>query len=308
MRAGAATLAILGAGILAAAGCSTVLGVDANRYLATDDAPVVETPDAAAEAADPGQAMMQPAPDWSCLGALREIDPTQHVTVTVTVIDEIPYSASQRDVDGGSGLATVDGRWLPGVAVRPCSLRDTDCMEGQNTVVTDDAGRAKFTLPGDFAGFFAVERLDLVPATLYPGRLIPGENSAAFTALTMFPAELDDLLGEMPTISVLGADAGLGVAIVTTYDCQDHQARDISVSYTGVGLQTVPYYFQDGLPVPVPQANATDDYGQAGAINLPAGSMMVTAKRISDQRTVGSASVGIRPGGLSVVLIRARAP
>ncbi len=304
MRVGAVALAVTGAGVLATAGCSTVLGIDPDRYLANDPVGSGDAPDAAADGAA--------TPDWDCLDQPRgKVDPNQRLTVTLVVMDELKDSVSGGDVDGGSDLDTVDGDWLSGVSVRPCSLRDTECMEDgggggigyfdPNAVLTDDAGRAPFDLPGDFAGFFEMYRADLVPATLYPGRMIPGENAVSFPVYTLKLPELDELFSQ--TGAVL--DAGAGSAIITVYDCQDHEAAGVSLSYTNQGPNTVPFYFAVGLPNT--KTTQTDDYGQAGAVNLPTGNVMVTAKRSSDQKTVGNVSFNVRPGGLSLGLIRARA-
>jgi hypothetical protein len=294
MRAGAVAAVILAPSAFGAVGCSYVLGVDADRYVA--------------DSADAGDAAPGAA-DWSCLDQPRgNVDPAQNVAATVTVIDYVEPSTTLHDPDGGPGFFTIAGEWLPGVAVQVCSLRDARCTQTTTQpMLTDDAGAARFALPGDFDGYFDIQRSDLVSATLYPGRLVPGDTIADFTAYELRPADLPYLLGDPPPIPVLGADANVGVVFVEVFDCQDNQAPGVAMSYSNMGSHTTPFYFINGLPFLASAATATDSYGQAGAVNVPVGSTMITATRSSDQKTVGTVSVDIRAGGLVVALIRARA-
>jgi hypothetical protein len=283
-------LAILTAG-LAGAGCSTVLGVEADRHVA---------PDAAGDAStSPSKA--DPSP-WGCLnGPPQRPDAGAQVVVTLTVIDPIQGSHSAYAVYGGSDLVTVNGAWIPDVGVRPCSLLDTTCHYGPTPTPTDEEGKASFVLAGDFHGYFELSSPNLVPATLYPGRLLAGVDDLPARGLT--PADLDALsLGTSAWIR--DPDAGVGAAIVTIYDCQDHQASDISVAYRHLGPDSLPFYFSGGLPDP--RATFTDDFGLAGAINVPSGTETVTAWRTSDGAIIGSAAFDIRPGAISSVFIRAR--
>ena len=63
----------------------------------------------------------------------------------------------------------------------------------------------------------------------------------------------------------------MGHAVVTIYDCQDHQASGVSVTYDNLGPQSVPYYFSNGLPAK--EETKTDGYGLAGAVNVPVGTL-----------------------------------
>jgi hypothetical protein len=291
----AATLRVLwgvgSIGTLVTAGCAQVLDVDTDRHVA------------------PLEASAGP---WDCLGAPDEkLDPTLDVDLTLVVMDAIQSSTSAGAVDGGSDLDTVSGTWLPGVSIRACALRDTSCDDGTQAAMTNDAGKVDFHLSGDFAGFFDIRRPDLVPATLYPGKLLAGQATTSFPAYDIRPDDFVSLArfatNSPPT---LDQDGGLGHVLVTIYDCQDHQAPGVTLTYDSSSTQTETFYFQNGLPNL--KATQTDGYGLAGALNMPVGPLAVRAylapPRGTDAGTVslGMTTVDVRAGSLTFAWIRTR--
>jgi hypothetical protein len=310
-----AARALFGASFLAGAGCSTVLGVEADRYVepAKSAAGDGGRDALAADAADGGRDVAPtdrrdgdaPIGPWACLTAPREaLDPDLHVDVTLQVMDAILPSTAAGAVDGGSDLDTLSGSWLPGVAVRPCALLDPECLDAPKAVLTSDAGAAELALTGDFAGFFDMRRPDLVPATLYPGHLLAGQMAASVPAYGISPKEFRDLASSTATTVNLDPNGGVGHVLVTIYDCQDHQASGVSLTYGGLGAQAVPFYFTGGLPST--RETKTDDYGIGGAINVPVGTLTVTATLASTTTEVGSTTFDVRPGALTFAWIRVR--
>jgi hypothetical protein len=302
--------ALFGAGLLAGAGCSTVMGIDADRYVAVDkdaaaDASAEDPRDAALETTtainqrDGGVDAAAVGP-WDCLNQPPEkLDPDLHVDVKVQVMDAIQPSTAAGAIDGGSDLDTVTGDWLPGVSVRVCTVLDPDCQNASKPVLTNEAGIAEFDLTGDFSGFFDLRRSDLVPATLYPGHLLAGQMTASVPAYGIRPTAFQALAMSADTTVILGADAG-----VTIYDCQDHQASGVSLTYSPSDPGAVPFYFYGGLPSA--QATETDGYGLGGIVNVPTGTLMVKATLASNMTPVGSAAFDVRPGALTFAWIRAR--
>jgi hypothetical protein len=304
-----ATRALFGAGILAGAGCSTVLGVDPDRYVAAGDDASARGTDAgpkedATEPPDGGGASATAGP-WGCLNGPREmLDPTQYVEATVVVIDPSWPTLSAGGIDGGSDLDTIIGDWLPNVAVRHCALLDPNCRDAPEAGLTDDAGRAEFKLAEDFAGFFDLRRPDLIPATLYPGRLLAGQSVASLPTFDFSPTNFQDLATSAGATVTLDVDGGVGHALVSIYDCQDHQALGVSVAFDNLGSRGAPFYFSNGLPDL--SATQTDDFGLAGALNVPVGTLRATATLVSTGTEVGSASFDVRPGSLTSAWIRVR--
>jgi hypothetical protein len=312
------TRVLLGAGFLAGAGCSTVLGVDPDRYV--EDAAAADPDADSTSLRDGGRVYVDAASEaiglspWDCLASTNDTTPDPPLPVDATVVvfnPEFP-STALGSIDGGSDLDTVSATWLPGISVRQCTLLDTDCMDALETVVTDPNGRAEFSLTTDFSGFFDLRRSDLVPAALYPGRLVASQSTIEFPAYGITPAFLVELGQSANTTIDLAADGGVGHTAVTIYDCQDHQASDVSVTYDNLGPQSVPYYFSGGLPTTT--ETQTDSYGLAGAVNVPVGTLKISAMLAPNKgadagagaTSVGSISVDIRPGSISYALIRAR--
>jgi hypothetical protein len=295
--------AILAIGVLAGAGCSDVLGIEANRYVA-------DPPDAALHASGDDGSVDAASTAWSCLASPSEVlDPNLHVDLTMLVMNALDQSVSAGSVDGGSDLDTISGTGMPGVAVRPCTLRDPDCMNAPEATLTDDGGRVDFSLSGDFAGFFDFRRPDLVPSTLYPGNLLAGQPSASFPAFLIdtstFVALAQAASGTSPCIDT---DGGLGHVLVTIYDCNDHQAPGVSVTYDNSAATMLPFYFKDGIPSTT--AKQTDSFGLAGAINVPKGALSVSAflhpPGDAASTPIGNINVVVRPAAITFAWIRVR--
>jgi hypothetical protein len=293
VRRGARVLAAIaaggGAGALVA--CATVLNVEPNRHLT-------------------GPADAARLVDWSCLSnPSEELDPNEQVDLTVLVMDGTQISTAAGAVDGGSDLDTVSGSWLSGVTVRECAMLDLDCRSNSvMSSITDDAGRANFRLPQDFMGFFDVRRPDLVPLTLYPGRFLVDASPVSYPAFAVSPFGLSLLAGTIMADAGVDPTGTLGHALVTIYDCQDHQAPGVTLHFETTGPDTVPFYFFMGLPTR--DTTTTDDFGLGGAVNVPTGTETVTAELpASGGRApvpVGMATFTVRPGAITQAWIRAR--
>jgi hypothetical protein len=248
--------------------------------------------------------------DWSCLANPNEVlDPNLRVDVKVLVMNALDQSVSAGSVDGGSDLDTISGVGLPGVAVRTCAVRDPDCINGSAAEITDDGGRVDFVMSGDFEGFLDFRRPDLVPSTLYPGNLLSGQTTANFPAFLIdtqtFVALAESASSTPPCVD---EDGGLGHVIVTIYDCHDHQAPGVSVTYDNHASSILPFYFKGGFPSTT--ASQTDSFGLAGAINIPQGSLDVSASfhppGDAAAIPVGNVNIVVRPGGITFAWIRAR--
>lgn len=288
------------AAVLAVAGCSTVLGIESNRYVAAG------TPDA-------GGATHPPVPStpWGCLSApSQSLDPNFQVNVQLLVMDGAKTSTAAGVVDGGSDLDTVSGTVLPGVTVKACSALDTNCVDMPPSGVSDDGGLVNFVLPNDFNGFFDLSRPDLIPARLYPGPLLSGDSPVSFPAYDISPDDFQNVVAsELSQPAILDPDAGIGHALVTVYDCEDHQASNVSFTYS-VADAGIPFYFAGGLPSLT--ARETDPYGLGGLLNVPAGALTVNAvfgegnDGGAPMAPIGSVNFIVRPGAITFAWIRVR--
>ncbi len=290
------------AGAATCTACQLVAGIE-NR---TAD-PIVDASDAAAAGdAAPANNVDASGP-WGCLQLPDEpLDPNLRVTVTVQAFDALQNATAAGFVDGGSDLTTLSAAWFPGVSVRSCYLRDPGCVAtGSAPVVTNDAGEAVFHLTGDFAGFFELTRPDLVPWSVFPQNLLAGQASTYLPAWGLSPGGFRLLASAItPTAVSLDTDGGLGHAFVQVFDCQDHQAPGVQLAYSGVGSETVVWYMKNGIPST--SATQTDAYGIGGVVNVPVGSLTVTAVVAEGHDALGNAEVLVRPGALTLAFIRVR--
>jgi hypothetical protein len=285
-------------------GCSGLLGIDSDRTLVVDAGiPETAAPEAAPEA---GADRVMPSGPWGCLQLPAEtLDPSLKVTVTLQVFDALQTATALGSVDGGSDLTTVSAAWLSGVSVRSCSLLDPTCGQGSAPVVTDDAGQATFHLTGDFSGYFELTRSDLVPWSLYPQNLLAGQTSTDLPAFGLSPAGFQFIARAITSTPLsLDTDGGLGHAFVQIFDCQDHQASGVQLTYSGLGAETVIFYMKNG--VPSTSATRTDSFGIGGVLNVPTGSLTVSGSLAAGLQSIGTADVVIRPGTVTLAFIRVR--
>jgi hypothetical protein len=102
----------------------------------------------------------------------------------------------------------------------------------------------------------------------------------------------------------LDAGAGLGEVFVIIHDCNDHRLTGVTLALSRTGPETLPFYIISGVPNTT--VNVTDSEGVGGAVNVPQGSLKITATSLATTTTVGTADVYIRPGELTYAWIRPR--
>jgi hypothetical protein len=290
---------------LAGVGCSSILGLEPDRYLVVADASTDGR--AASDAGKGADAQVDP---WACLGQpVPGAGTKDPVGITLIVMDGLQPEISAGSVDGGSDLVTVSGTYLPGITVQACDLLDPGCSMSPPTQVTDDGGRATFQLDTGFQGFFRMQGLvggaPGVPVTLYTGTFLSTDNDTSIPAYELSEDGLQILAGSLvQTPLALGPDAGAGHLLVNIYDCEDHQASGVKVAYSNLGAEAQPFYMVGGIPSTT--GTETDSYGLAGAINIPTGAQTVTATLADKGTALGSTTVVVRPGEITWAWIRGR--
>ncbi len=283
------------AAVLAAAGCTTLLNIQADRYVVATDA-----------SADAGSAPGA----WDCLqDAGSSPYSSAPLQITLVVMDGLQPELAAGSVDGGSDLETVSGAYLPGVSVQSCSLLDPDCMSGSTRVTSDDAGNVAMSVPGDFSGFFrlqgAVGGADGVPVSLYPGRLLASDPGTRLPAYEISQDEMRILASTLTSTPVSLDPAGsVGHVLVNVYDCEDHQAAGVVLHLASTGDQTEAFYMKDG--VPDPRATETDAFGLGGAINVPVGTQTVSAAIAGGGPSLGTTTITVHPGQITWAWVRVR--
>ncbi len=269
-------VAVLG-GLVAAAACADILGVQSDRHLAA--------------AVDSGVDAAVPYGMWDCLGSPAKLgDPTTPVTYTLRVLDAIQPGESANQIDGGSSIVTVQGVGIDNATVKECpGVSDTRCVDlGNMTAITDDAGAVTFPLSLGFNGYFAINQPgNLVPYTFYPGLLPPGDTKPALSvgvltedAIQGVAFALGPTVDTSPSIPVDGGAATAGMVFFGVYDCHDVYAPGVQVTALANPGGQFEYYATMGAGGDF--LSLDDTYttvvAAGGFMNVPVGTMTLKAQ------------------------------
>jgi hypothetical protein len=260
---------------------------------AASDAPAgAETSvDAGIDASDAGDGAVN---IWGCLSQPPEVlNPNQQITVTLTAFDALqPITTAG---PSGSDLVPVAYSAVGSAAIRGCLVTDPLCSEPVATAITNDAGVATVSLPGDFVGFFDLSTPGYFPSATYPGQLLA----------MLQTGELQLLADALGVTMYTGLDAGVGQAFFEVYDCYDHHAAGIQFTLLGDGgPDTVQWYLSNGAPSTT--ATQTDSVGAGGAVNVPIGALTVRATLASTQQVIGTINPIITAGATTFAFVRVR--
>jgi hypothetical protein len=225
-----------------------------------------------------------PTLDWSCVGSVVVPTPTEtSVEFTGTAID---YMTSAP---------------LSGATVKVCEATDLACATPLDTATTDAAGQATVTVPfgtTGFAGYFDVQQTGYLPMLrwIYP----------PMTALPVVDARVV-LVMDTATVGMLAAvlgataDPARGHLVVSALDCANARAAGVEAEVDTADGSTTSFYIAGSLPSAT--ATETDGTGTAGWLNLPTGPAVITLRRADTGATVAQATVGIRAGAASAIVL-----
>jgi hypothetical protein len=265
-----------------------------------------ETATCAVPAGDGGLGQETSSP-WACLDQppLAGEDPTTQVAVDIVTYDPLASGTLPAGVDGGSDLILASGyTGAPGVSAEACSPLDVFCAYPRTQgAVTDDSGTARLTLPGDFSGYYQLERPDLFPSLLYTGRFVAGDTHVTYPEAAPTKAELSALSLAFHVAVNEQADAGPGYLTAIVFDCNDRRASGVSFSLTNVSAG-VQIYLQNGIPTNATQTTAD---GAGAFMNVPQGSVTLASTLVTEgNRSLGTTNVYVRSGSLTNVFVRPR--
>jgi hypothetical protein len=243
---------------------------------------------------------------WGCLDQPAQVLGSTPVAVTFTVLnalDPVVTAGSQ----GGTDFTALSYTPVPGVSVEGCNALDVFCTApASSEAVSDDAGIATVVVPENFGGYFEFMNPGFLPSTLYPGRFLADASA--------FPATFGDL-NTTATLSIasilrvpmlVDPEAGVGQAFVQVFDCFDRYAPGVSFTFgiVDAGPNEVQWYINDMFPSN--GATQTDSQGTGGLLNVPAGSLLVTATLAGTTRVLGTANPLLRAGWVTYAWIRVR--
>jgi len=256
------------------AGCSTVLGIDSNRHLAS-------TADAGEDAGlDAGLG------GWWC----------ENNPVPDAAAGPIQVELFVNDVSTASSQNSFAGNPVPGASVLVCSTLDLDCSKPIGPSFTsDEAGVALVSVPSGFSGYYEL--------------MASGFTSAIASHTPQLGNEL--LQQGMVDVSLLAAGGGLAgvtadpnlpTAIVSVLDCNESPAPNMVFVIGAPGATEKLVYLANSLPSA--SATQTDSTGSAIIYNVPPGTLRITASFAADNRTFRSISTLARTGWVTFVQIR----
>jgi tRNA A-37 threonylcarbamoyl transferase component Bud32 len=263
-------------------GCSTVLGIDADRQR------VASIPDSGDDSAPPDDAAtpdVYAAPaGWECINDFPPIPNAGDQTL------ELVFN----DVSSASSGTT--GKPIVGATMHGCNKLDIDCKTPFSETSTDDGGLAILIAPGGFTGFWEVHANNYTPAILSRTPLIGPELAQQSMANL-------DLLTAGASLAGISQDPNFGVAIVTALNCQSKVAADIVLEVgKPVGKEQL-VYLENNLPSQA--ATKTDaQSGSALVFNVPAGTLEINAFFAADHHPIRTVNALARIGWVTFVQVR----
>jgi len=286
-----------------AAGCNAIMDLGRFEEAATtndggNDAASDVVSDAGVDAAlDPRFACLKNPPE--------SLDPNP-VTLQVIVANATTTSQTPHAIYGGTDITYVVYTPRTGVTMEACLGFDPACANPVTTpTLTDDAGTVTFTLSGNFVGFLHGTSPDVVPFSVFMGQWPSGVKSAQVGTSALSKDDEVLLNAALNNAVDLDAGSGLGEVFVIVYDCDDHYVEGATVSLNKSAPNTLPFYVTSS-GVPDTAAQVTDKAGVGGAVNVPAGTVRVTATYLATATPLGSIDVYVRPAELTYAWIRPR--
>lgn len=223
-----------------------------------------------------------PDPKWGCLGSIVKyppIDPSKTVTILHRYVDlslEKP---------------------IVGIGVRACPVFG-DCAKPYFTGSTDADGQIRLVLPKYFSGYLELASPpagDMVPSIQYLGTP-PAKDDLELPPIEVQPHMIGkgDLAGLYALVRAK-EDLTLGSVLGIVTDCSGRPAAGVTISVGTRGVDTVTYY-TDASRLPSDTRTETSERGECGFVNLPPGTVTITATANVVSKKLGSFTVSVKPG------------
>lgn len=238
-----------------------------------------------------------PAPEdpvWGCLGNVPP-PPAEETVPSVTI--------------RAAFFSLITNAYLPGLSAKACSNLDQACatpVPGTLTQ-TDDAGVATMQVPHGFRGY-----IDVVPSTdaLVPviRPILPVPDTSVTDETTTF-AERSPMFTWFDFTALAEsvgkkANPEYGHFFFTAVDCSGNNAANAIMLAEARALTNDTFtYYTDAAGLPSITPRQTTSSGHGGFVNVSPGSATFTLM-LDDGRRVGTETVVIRPGTITIVRFR----
>ncbi len=232
----------------------------------------------------PSDASRDAGPDpWSCLGRVMPGTPAGAMTTITYVVQNFQTAAP-----------------MPGVTVKVCARTDLTCATPQSMGVTNAMGTVMLTATLGAAGFDGYFELtggmdanQVVPTRTFP--VPPLTASTQRFVNNAIPRLTFELLGGLLNARL---DAMTGGITGLAADCNGRPASGVAVSLAPAQSSATRFYIAGMLPST--SAMSTDASGLFGYVNVPPGDYTLTAERVSPMARVGTATLNVRGGFISL--------
>jgi hypothetical protein len=280
--AGAALVVAGWLGAVSFVGCSQVLGIEEDRYLA--EAGTDPSPDASADASDAAEARPPEPPGWQCIDDPEPPVPNGTVQVKMLI----------NDSSGMQSSGSLVGTPIAGATLQACDTLDLACQMPTAQATSDDGGIALITVPGGFDGFYQLNANGYPPGLIARTPQLHDESSqqGIVSASTLSLAE--GLIGVMQ-------DPNDTIAIATVDDCSSNPAVGVTIEVGAPTANEKVVYLQNKLPTP--SATSTDVTGSAVVFNVPPGTVTLTAY-LPGHRPIRTVDALARSGWVTYAQIR----
>ena len=249
--------------------CSTVLGIDADRHVAS-------APDSGSDAGLGG---------WWC-----ENNPLPDASPGL-----LKLAMFVNDVSSASVQNSFAGNPIVGASVHACSTLDIACANPIASATSNDAGIALITVPSRFSGYYELMASGFTSAVASRTPQLSDESGQQGMADLALIAAGGGLAG-------VTADPTLATSIVSVLDCNENPATNMLIEVGAPGPSEKLVYLADSLPSA--SATQTDATGSAIIYNVPPGTLRLTASFASDHRPLRAISTLARVGWVTFVQIR----
>lgn len=248
-------------------GCTVALRTDSEQCL--------EDADCAARGADFAGSVCidevcQDPPDtrWTCVG---HVEPTAAGT-------NVELSIRLNDLLAGKPVTEA--------SVLLCKKLDTLCSTPVESLTPDSDGVVSTTVDSSFTGYFSIDAVGYVPVRNF----VDTGGPAGTVSVTMFTPAASKALNE--SIAPV-TDPEAGFMNINMIDCNGGRAAGVHFEISPSGGAS-PYYVVGSILTA--SVTETDETGNGGFINVPEGTVTVTATLVKTGEVLGVTTTLVRKG------------
>jgi hypothetical protein len=221
---------------------------------------------------------------WSCVGQVGFPRGGGTVQYTLEVRDQLAMTP------------------IVGVQVHACALNDDTCASPLDSAPSDAQGFVTLNVTQGFDGYASLDPpVGYAPSLFFLSDpvVVSLTQSVARGAPLITLAEV----GGLASAIHVSRSPGLGFLSIQMNDCAGDAALGVAFSLTSPSGSSgiVPFYLVNGAVTP--GGTETDSRGGGGFVNVPVGSVVVTAELAATHRPIAKTSVLVRPDTLTTLLL-----